>query len=140
MVHFIVAMKLFFSQLLFFIGDRNSIVTAHISKSGVLSATISTSTETYFVEPSNRYLSYAHAFHMIVYRASDIIKPPMPNHDVKALWKPDLVYNRRMVSARTVNSGDVCSLLLVGDHTFYMAQQSNCYNAATYMVGTVLST
>lgn len=54
-------------------GEVGSEVSAHLDKKeGVLTASILTSTEHYFVEPSNRHFSQSHDFHMISYRASDL--------------------------------------------------------------------
>ena len=54
-------------------GEVTSQVTAHLNHSkGILSASIRTDTEHYFIEPSSRHFNQSHDFHMISYRGSDI--------------------------------------------------------------------
>ena len=118
-------------------GDEHSLVAAHMTKSGVLSATISTATDTYHIEPSDRYLSYPHAFQMIVYRGSDVINPPIQfADDMIVNQRSGSAFHRNKVSAQSkdIKSGDVCKMILVGDHTFYKQMGSDCEKAATYLV------
>ena len=53
-------------------GDDQSSVTAHISESGVLTASIVTTSEVYHIEPSHLYVRESHPFHMIAYRSSHV--------------------------------------------------------------------
>jgi len=53
-------------------GEINSTVTAHVSKSGVLTASIHTDSEHFHIEPSQDYIKEPHPFHMVAYRASDV--------------------------------------------------------------------
>ena len=55
-----------------FPGDERSSVTAHISESGVLTASIITTSEVYHIEPSHLYIREPHPFHMIAYRSSHV--------------------------------------------------------------------
>ena len=52
-------------------NDQSS-VTAHISKSGVMTASIITPSEIYHIEPSHHYITEPHSFHMIVYQSSHV--------------------------------------------------------------------
>ena len=54
------------------IGETNSTVTAHVSKTGVLTASIHTDSEHFHIEPSQDYIKEPHPFHMVAYRASDV--------------------------------------------------------------------
>jgi hypothetical protein len=54
------------------LGDDQSSVSAHISESGVLTASIVTASEVYHIEPSHLYVSEPHPFHMIAYRSSHV--------------------------------------------------------------------
>ena len=54
------------------LGDNRSSVTAHISESGMLTASIVTASEVYHIEPSHLYIREPHPFHMIAYRSSHI--------------------------------------------------------------------
>ena len=48
-------------------------MSAHYDPSeGVLTASIHTDTDHYFIEPSHRHFHQSHDFHMITYRASDL--------------------------------------------------------------------
>ena len=47
-------------------------VTAHLSRSGVLTAFIKTPSEMYYIQPSEHLVSGPHPFQMIAYRRSDI--------------------------------------------------------------------
>ncbi|CAI8050023.1 ADAM 17-like protease [Geodia barretti] len=72
-------------------GEEGSIVNAHISESGLMTASVTTPTETYHFEPSDNFLTKPHPPHMIAYRSSDIkrdrfnqtrfdfvVAPPLP--------------------------------------------------------------
>ena len=55
------------------VGEEVSRVTAHLDQQeGLLTASIYTSTEHYFIEPSHRHIHQSHDFHMISYRRSDL--------------------------------------------------------------------
>lgn len=54
------------------IGDELSSVTVHISKTGIMTASIITPEEIYHIEPSHHYISDPHPFHMIAYRSSHV--------------------------------------------------------------------
>ena len=54
------------------LDDYQSSVTAHISESGVLTASIVTASEVYHIEPSHLYIREPHPFHMIAYRSSHV--------------------------------------------------------------------
>lgn len=45
---------------------------AHLDGTGILTASISTSDDHYFIEPSHRHFKQSHDFHMISYRGSDL--------------------------------------------------------------------
>ena len=66
-------------------------MNAHISESGLMTASVTTPTETYHFEPSDNFLTKPHPPHMIAYRSSDIkrdrfnqtrfdfvVAPPLP--------------------------------------------------------------
>ena len=56
-----------------FADCEGSRITAHLNQEeGVLTASIYTHEEHYFIEPSHRHFKQAHDFHMISYRKSDI--------------------------------------------------------------------
>jgi hypothetical protein len=55
-------------------GEEGSVVTAHVSESGILTASIATTSETYHIEPSENFIKRPHPHHMIAYRASDVKK------------------------------------------------------------------
>ncbi len=55
------------------LDDPLSMVHAHFDHTeGLLSASIVTHTDHYYIEPSHRHFSGEHEFHMISYRGSDI--------------------------------------------------------------------
>ncbi len=54
------------------LGDDQSSVSAHISESGVLTASIVTASEVYHIEPSHLYISEPHPFHMVAYKSSHV--------------------------------------------------------------------
>ncbi len=113
-------------------------MTAHVSKEGVVSALITTLNETYHIEPSTRYLTEPHPFHMIVYRSSQVpdrlgsgrldytVAPSIPEHELDHLEKSHFHSNfdgfqserlRRQSGPRISESS--CSLLLIADHTVF---------------------
>ena len=53
-------------------GENGSMVSAHLSRSGILTAFIRTPSELYYVEPSDNHISGPHPFQMIAYRGSDV--------------------------------------------------------------------
>ena len=54
-------------------GDPKSSVTAHLNHdTGILTASIHTVEDHYYIEPSHRHFRQAHDFHMISYRVSDL--------------------------------------------------------------------
>ena len=61
-------------MFLFSTGEEGSVVTAHVSESGILTASIATTSETYHIEPSENFIKRPHPHHMIAYRASDVKK------------------------------------------------------------------
>ena len=55
------------------IDEPRSSITAHLDHdSGLLTASISTEHDHYYIEPSHHHLNASHGFHMISYRASDL--------------------------------------------------------------------
>ena len=67
-------------------------VTAHLSRSGVLTAFIRTPSEMYYIQPSEHLVKGSHPFQMVAYSGSDVrrsldpkamdfIVPPVENVD-----------------------------------------------------------
>lgn len=70
---------LFFSELNNADDDQSS-VSAVLSLTGHLDATVSTASETYYVEPSSRYFdSNSTRFPAVIYKASDVVHPDQPD-------------------------------------------------------------
>lgn len=59
-------------KLFFLVDETESLVTAHLSSEGVLSAVITTSNDTYHIEPSHHYIREPHPFHMVAYARSQV--------------------------------------------------------------------
>ena len=71
-------------------GDEKSVVTAHISRTGVLTGSVLTASEVYYFEPSDHFIKKPHPPRTIAYRASDVknrvdglkfdyvVAPPLP--------------------------------------------------------------
>lgn len=123
-------------------GDELSTVTAHVSKSGVLTASIITPSEIYHIEPSHHYIKEPHSFHMIAYKSSHVkdrlhasrmdytTGPSVPvNEDLEfesVLKKSsfhsgtkDTEHNQNRLKRQTVLpggiGGTVCPMILVAD-------------------------
>lgn len=50
-------------------------MSAVVTSSGYLDATVSTESETYYVEPAERYFAGNVSFPAVIYRASDVVQP-----------------------------------------------------------------
>ncbi|EFX84015.1 hypothetical protein DAPPUDRAFT_99915 [Daphnia pulex] len=64
--------------------DDHSTVSAVLTSSGILDATVSTASETYYVEPASRYFDASQnvSFPAVIYKASDVLHPdPHQEHD-----------------------------------------------------------
>ena len=59
-------------------GENGSMVSAHLSRAGVLTAYVRTPSQLYFIEPSEHHISEPHPFQMIAYRGSDVRHPIDP--------------------------------------------------------------
>ncbi len=127
-------------------------MTAHLSRSGVLSALIATHNETYHIEPSSRYLTTPHTFHMVAYKASQvrdrlksapldyIVAPSIPVPDLymdKSRFHStsDLFDSGRLKrqSGQRLSSESSCSMLLVADYTLFDLLKDR-ESVANYMV------
>jgi hypothetical protein len=53
------------------LDDDHSTVSAMLTSSGILNATVSTASETYYVEPASQNIS----FPAVIYKASDVLHP-----------------------------------------------------------------
>ena len=116
------------------LGEENSTVTAHISKSGIITASISTVTETYHLEPSQDFIKRPHPPHMIAYRSSDVkrrlgvngsrfdyvVAPPLPP-DVQTPTTSDHHEDHQTVKRQSEGNigGTSCSMIIVADYRFY---------------------
>lgn len=62
--------------------DDHSTVSAVLTSSGLLDATVSTASETYYVEPASRYFDASRnlSFPAVIYKASDVLHPDPHHH------------------------------------------------------------
>ncbi|XP_033728427.1 ADAM 17-like protease isoform X2 [Pecten maximus] len=100
---------------------------------GVLTASIVTADEVYFVEPARRYVPTAHNHTLIVYRKSDLIVTQDPWDGVMRNAKTSCKYQTNATVSqeekgpikdrvkRAVDFGNrkYCRIILVADHYFY---------------------
>ncbi|KAL5493308.1 hypothetical protein EMCRGX_G014466 [Ephydatia muelleri] len=131
-------------------GENSSMVTAHLSRSGVLTAFIKTPSEMYYIQPSEHLVSGPHPFQMIAYRRSDVrrsldpkvmdfIVPPVEDvntnaSDSDAPYFQDPRTARQAISSSVWSAGDSCSLILVADYRFYRQYGANNVAVTTKLV------
>ncbi len=126
-------------------------MTAHLSRSGVLSALIATLNETYHIEPSSRYLTTPHTFHMVAYKASQVRdrlkSAPLDYTVAPSIPVPDLYMDKSRFHSTSdrVDSGrlkrqsrqrlinESCSMVLVADYTLFDLLNDR-ESVANYMV------
>lgn len=120
--------------------EESSLVTAHLSSRGVLSAVIATPTNIYHIEPSHHYIKEPHPFHMIAYAASHVkqrfnhtafdyvspaLSPGLPSNHHTSTFKhrkhtdtvaPRSHRLRRQVVDRGNLGGSTCNMVLIADH------------------------
>lgn len=126
------------------LGEENSVVTAHISKSGIMTASVATSLETYHFEPSDNFIKGPHPYHMIAYRASDVksrldgskfdyvVAPPLPPEEQTGTTSTHKSNNnadyrgipsRGHQTAKRQSQGGTgrtsCPMMLVADYRFF---------------------
>ena len=110
-------------------GEEGSIVNAHITESGLLTASVATPSETYHFEPSDDFLTKPHPLHMIAYRSSDVkhdqtnddrsrfdfvVAPPLPPE-----VQTETVGDHQRLKRQSRIGGTSCPMFLVVDHHFY---------------------
>ena len=120
-------------DVLFISGEEGSIVNAHISDTGIMTASVVTATETYHFEPSDNFLRRPHPLHMIAYRSSDVkrerlagtrvdfvVAPPLPPEVQKETMRDRGDHQRaKRQSLRGKIGGSSCSMFLVADFRFF---------------------
>lgn len=138
-----------------FSGEKEStVVAAHLPDSGVLTAVITTPTDTYHIEPSHHYIKEPHPFHMVAYARShvkkrlnatqfDYIVPPtlsqdqhIPkhhSHSNTARPVPDRL--RRQTVDRGNIRGNTCNMILIADDSAFRMFGSSVESAASQLVG-----
>lgn len=123
--------------------EKSSLVTAHLSAEGILSAVIVTLSDTYHVEPSHHYIREPHPFHMVAYAKSRVkerlnttmfdytVPPPLPSasspehHNFASKHKSHTLSMTptRRLRRQTVNrgniGGDSCDMILIADFTAF---------------------
>ena len=118
----------------YYVGqENNSLVTAHLSEEGILSAVIATPTETYHIEPSQHYIRQPHPFHMVVYAKShvkqrlnstyfDYAVPPVLHNGLSKHHAHTLgegVGPGQRLKRQSINRGNIggssCSMVLIAD-------------------------
>ena len=130
-------------------GENSSMVTAHLSRSGVLTAFIRTPSEMYYIQPSEHLVKGSHPFQMVAYSGSDVrrsldpkamdfIVPPVENVDTNTS-DLDVPYFQDPRTARQAissvwSAGDSCSMILVADYRFYAQFGSSSASVAIKLV------
>ncbi|XP_065843708.1 ADAM 17-like protease [Oscarella lobularis] len=73
----------------FYIGEEEdgSSVSAHIDSEQLVTATILSHDDAYYIEPSHRHIAEPHDFHMIAYRRSDVVHNYGERHDNGRFFK-----------------------------------------------------
>ena len=108
-------------------GDVTSTVVAHVSSTGVLSATIQTNSDLYHIEPSQHYITEPHPFHMIAYKSSHVknrLSDALLDFEVSSppleAVSPVRYENKEEVKRQTGSlRGDSCPIVLVSDYTVF---------------------
>jgi disintegrin and metalloproteinase domain-containing protein 17 len=111
-------------------GEESSIVTAHISDSGIMTVSITTPSETYRIEPSYDFITGPHPHHMIAYRGSDIKRDRLSGTKFDYVVAPTLppgvrkgtTGDHQTLKRQTVRSGGTgksCSMALIADYRFF---------------------
>eukprot|EP00118_Oscarella_pearsei_P006568 m.29898 g.29898 ORF g.29898 m.29898 type:complete len:774 (+) comp31251_c0_seq2:75-2396(+) len=127
-------------------GDDGSTVAAHIDSDGIVTATIFTQNEVFYIEPSHRHISEPHNFHMIAYRKSDVIRNYGERNEsgsysgefcgitsedhmlhLHAESGQDFVSQFNRVR-RAIPVKHTCPIVLVADHKFFQSLGANSYS------------
>lgn len=111
--------------------ELRTMVTAHISDEGILSAVIVTPNDTYHIEPSQHYIKEPHPFHMVAYAKSHVkqrlnatrfdFQVPPPVHTLNKEYRhTDTSQPKdRRLRRQTVDMGNIegssCGITLVAD-------------------------
>ena len=109
-------------------------IAAHLPASGVLTAVISTPTDTYHIEPSQHYIKEPHPFHMVAYARShvknrlnatqfDYIIPPILPQDQHRSFSKDSNPTRPVANRLRRQTGNIrgntCNMILVADFSAF---------------------
>lgn len=127
-------------------GEVGSKVTAHLNQEeGLLTASIHTPSEHYFIEPAHQHFKQSHDFHMISYRVSDLKQNstqgrPCGTPPVSTLHLPPVVslddHRRRLRRQGRTLTRNSCPMLLVATGRFHQiySRAQNVENTILFMV------
>ncbi|XP_065897950.1 ADAM 17-like protease isoform X2 [Dysidea avara] len=139
------------------LGDKRSLVVAHISEVGMFTGMVTTSDEVYHIEPSHRFIKEPHNYHMIAYRLSDV-KFDISNKSIDFEYGPNIDddghFTKSQPFGKIIHNGvtghhgnhrlkralksNTCQMYLVADtHFFNAIGNNNVDDTIIFMVSLV---